>query len=56
MKMKKKGKTTLSARLTALCMAVLMAVSLLPSTASRSRVYDRQLCHGDRHRIRTAEV
>ena len=34
MKMKKKGKTTLSARLTALCMAVLMAVSLLPSTAS----------------------
>ena len=32
--MKKKGKTTLSARLTALCMAVLMAVSLLPSTAS----------------------
>lgn len=34
MKMKKKGKTALSARLTALCMAVLMAFSLLPSTAS----------------------
>ena len=32
--MKKKGKTALSARLTALCMAVLMAFSLLPSTAS----------------------
>ena len=34
MKMKSKGKTALSARLTALCMAVLMAFSLLPSTAS----------------------
>ena len=34
--MKKKEKTALSARLTALCMAVLMAVSLLPSTASAS--------------------
>src|SRR5699024_6338931 len=34
MKMKKKGKTALSAKLTALCMAVLMAFSLLPSTAS----------------------
>ena len=32
--MKSKGKTALSARLTALCMAVLMAFSLLPSTAS----------------------
>ena len=32
--MKKKAKTALSARLTALCMAVLMAFSLLPSTAS----------------------
>lgn len=32
--MKKKGKTALSARLTALCMAVLMAFSLLPSTVS----------------------
>lgn len=34
MKMKSKGKTALSARLTALCMAVLMAFSLLPSTVS----------------------
>lgn len=34
--MKSKGKTALSARLTALCMAVLMAFSLLPSTASAS--------------------
>ena len=32
--MKSKGKTALSARLTALCMAVLMAFSLLPSTVS----------------------
>ena len=32
--MKKKAKTALSARLTALCMAVLMTFSLLPSTAS----------------------
>ena len=32
--MKKKAKTALSARLTAMCMAVLMAFSLLPSTAS----------------------
>ena len=32
--MKNKGKTALSARLTALCMAVLMAFSLLPSTVS----------------------
>ena len=31
MKMKKKGKTALGARVTALCMAALMAVSMLPA-------------------------
>ena len=31
MKMKKKGKAAMGARLTALCMAALMAVSMLPA-------------------------
>ena len=68
MKMKKKGKPALGARLTALCMAALMAVSMLPSQivsaaetsfgedCRRAGFYHGPLCHGDRYRICAAEV
>ena len=71
MKMKKKGKPALGARLTALCMAALMAVSMLPAqmvSAAESSFgkiaaerdfttgfYHGPLCHGHRYRICAAE-
>ena len=67
MKMKKKGKPALGARLTALCMAALMAVSMLPAQIAsaaetsfgedrfRAGFYHGPLCYGDRYRICAAE-
>ena len=63
----KKGKPALGARLTALCMAALMAVSMLPAQIAsaaetsfgedrfRAGFYHGPLCYGDRYRICAAE-
>ena len=65
--MKKKGKPALGARLTALCMAALMAVSMLPAQmvsaaeSSFGKIAAEQdfttgpLCYGDRYRVCAAE-